>query len=100
MIANSDKKLGRTQTGKMKIDTGEQNDVITDEFSLAAIQLATECLAFGGTLALLSYFQAEENFETKDSYVSLVDIPATNWSGLWEPLIREFFKIYLCCWDP
>lgn len=40
----------------------------------------------------LSY-QVEENFETKDYFLSLVGVLATNWTELWETIIKEFPKI-------
>lgn len=50
-----------------------EKDTGTVEPHLSANQQSMGCSAFGKTLLLLAYYQAEENFETKDSFMPPVD---------------------------
>ena len=43
----------------------------------------------GGSITLPPYYQAEEEFETRDSFLALSNIFSSRWAGLWEPLAKK-----------
>ena len=56
---------------------------------LTVISLPMGCSAFGGSITLPPYYQAEEEFETRDSFLALSNVSSSRWAGLWEPLAEK-----------
>ena len=56
---------------------------------LTVISLSMGCSAFGGSITLPPYYQAEEEFETRDSFLALSNVSSSRWAGLWEPLAEK-----------
>ena len=54
-------------------------------------QFAYELLSFRGvgSITLLPYYQAEEEFETGDSFLALPNVSSSRWAGLWEALVEK-----------
>ena len=47
------------------------------------------CSAFRGSITLPPYYQAEEEFETRDSFLALSNVSSSRWAGLWELLAEK-----------
>lgn len=60
---------------------------------LATIESTMGCSDFGDSIALPSYYQAEDKYESLHSFLSLAEVSAANWTRLWEPVTSEFVKI-------
>lgn len=80
-----------------KLRGGESTRTLKVKPPLFLIKLPLECSAFGMSTSLSPYYQAEENYEEKDSILGLVDksLSSGNCTELWEPIVNEFLKVRL-----
>ena len=68
---------------------GKSTVTIRAEPPLTIISLPMGCSAFGGSITLPPYYQAEEEFETKDSFLALSNVSSGGWTSLWDPLVMK-----------
>ena len=62
---------------------------------LTMIELPLGCSAFGMSMSLPPYYQAEEKFEKKRPFVKLLENNLSNWAELWEPIVKRFPDVTL-----
>ena len=48
---------------------------------LTVISLSMGCSAFGGSITLPPYYQSEEEFQTRDSFLALSNVSSSRWVG-------------------
>lgn len=53
---------------------------------LSLVELPLGCSAFGVSISLPPYYQAEEKYEERDSLIETVRKSLSNWTDLWEPV--------------
>ena len=63
--------------------------------SLTVISLLMGCSAFGGCTTQPPNYQAEEEFETRDSFFDLSNVSSSRWAGLWKLLVENLPKAKL-----
>lgn len=59
---------------------------------LFIIELPMRCGAHGSLISLLPYYQAEK-FEENESFLKLMPTNVSEWTELWEPVVKEFPEI-------
>lgn len=62
---------------------------------LTMVELPLGCSAFGTSMSLPPYYQAEEKFERKKSFGKLMENNLSDWAGLWEPIVKRFSDVTL-----
>ena len=62
---------------------------------LSMIELLLGCSAFRISISLLPYYQAEERFEEKRSFMKLIETNLSNWAELWKLIIKKFPEVSL-----
>ena len=62
---------------------------------LTMVELPLGCSAFGISMSLPPYYQAEEKFEKKMSFSKLMENNLSNWAELWEPIVKRFPTVTL-----
>lgn len=73
-----------------QVCTGKPPKTIKISPPLTTLQVPLGCGVYGGAITLPPYYQAEEKFETSDSFLPLMNITLTSRLSLWEPLIKGF----------
>ena len=85
----------RREIGLSKVCEGKETKGITISPPLSIIKLSLGCSAFGETLSLPPFYQAEEEFEESKSLLDIVKASRSNWTQLWEPIVTKFPNITL-----
>ena len=62
---------------------------------LTMVELPLGCSTFGISTSLPPYYQAEEKFEKKKSFLKLMENNLSNWAELWEPIVKRFPTVTL-----
>ena len=60
---------------------------------LTIISLPMGCSDFRGSITLPPYYQAEEEFEIRASFLALSNVSSIRWVGLWEPLVEKLANL-------
>ena len=85
----------RDESEVSQVCTGKSPKEIKISPPLTTLQVPLGCGVYGGTITLPPYYQAEEKFETSDSFLPLINTTLISRLSLWEPLIRKFPNITL-----
>ena len=72
---------------------GQSTITIRAASPLTVISLSMGCSDFRGSITLPPYYQAEEEFETRDLFLALSNISSIRWVGLWEPLVEKLVNL-------
>lgn len=82
-----------TKLDLSQVCKGRPTLTITATSPLSIISLPMGCTAFGTPITLPPFYQAEERFESRDSFLALSNISSARWTDLWKPLIRTSLNV-------
>ena len=74
---------------------GKTTQTIKVIHPLTMVELPLGCSAFGMSMSLPPYYQAEERFEEKKSFSKLMENNLSDWAELWEPIVKRFPAVTL-----
>ena len=67
----------------------------TQTIKVTMVELPLGCSAFGMSMSLPPYYQAEEKFEKKKAFSKLMENNLSNWAELWGPIVKRFPTVTL-----
>ena len=83
----------RDESEPFQVCAGKSPKTIKITPPLCTLQVPLGCGVYGNSITFPPYYQAEENFETSDAFLPLINTTLISGMGLWEPLIRKFPNI-------
>ena len=58
-------------------------------------KLTKGCQAFGKSITLPPFYQAEDKFESRDSFLAFSNVSSGRWTDLWKPLVTSPLNVTL-----